>query len=121
MNKSQPRLEDIAIVGMGCILPKSSNLKAFWHLLFNGVDAIDDIPKETHWKIDDYYAKDPSTPDHTYCTRGGFIPKIAFDPLSYGIPPNNMDATDTAQLLGLEVARAALKDAGYPADHPILK
>ncbi|MCP4723334.1 MAG: acyltransferase domain-containing protein, partial [Desulfobacteraceae bacterium] len=110
----------IAIIGMGCIFPKSSNLKEYWHLLFNGIDAIEDVP-DTHWKLKDYFDQDPTTPDHTYCTRGGFIPKIAFDPLSYGIPPNNLEATDTSQLLGLEVARMALEDAGYPVSHPYLE
>ncbi|NOX34537.1 MAG: SDR family NAD(P)-dependent oxidoreductase [Deltaproteobacteria bacterium] len=111
----------IAIIGMGCIFPKSSDLKEYWHLLFNGIDAIDDIPGDTHWKLKDYFDKDPATPDHTYCTRGGFLPSVSFDPLSYGIPPNNIEATDTSQLLGLEVAKMALQDAGYPLNHPILE
>ncbi|MBU0972712.1 MAG: SDR family NAD(P)-dependent oxidoreductase, partial [Proteobacteria bacterium] len=110
----------IAIIGMGCIFPKSSNLKEYWHLLFNGIDAIEKIPDSTHWKLKEYFNQDPATPDHTYCTRGGFIPEIAFDPLGYGIPPNNLSATDTSQLLGLEVARMALEDAGYPPSHSYL-
>jgi len=111
----------VAIIGMGCIFPESSNLKEYWHLLFNGIDAIVDIPDDTHWKVKDYFDQDPSTPDHIYCKRGGFLPSVAFDPLSYGIPPNNIDATDTSQLLGLEVARMALEDAGYPMNHPVLE
>jgi acyl transferase domain-containing protein/3-hydroxymyristoyl/3-hydroxydecanoyl-(acyl carrier protein) dehydratase/NAD(P)-dependent dehydrogenase (short-subunit alcohol dehydrogenase family)/acyl carrier protein len=111
----------VAIIGIGCIFPKSCNLKEYWHLLFNGVDAIEDIPDKTHWKLKDYFDQDPATPDHTYCTRGGFIPAKAFDPLSYGIPPKNLEATDTSQLLGLEAARMALEDAGYPVNHPYLK
>ncbi|SDU32585.1 type I polyketide synthase [Desulfobacula phenolica] len=111
----------IAIVGMGCIFPKSRNLKEYWHLLFNGIDAIEDIPDKTHWKIKDYFDPDPSTPDHVYCKRGGFLPAVSFDPLSYGIPPNNLEVTDTSQLLGLEVARMALEDAGYPLNHPALE
>ncbi|MFA5904098.1 MAG: SDR family NAD(P)-dependent oxidoreductase [Desulfobacula sp.] len=111
----------IAIIGMGCIFPKSRNLKEFWHLLYHGIDAIEDIPADTHWKINDYFDKDPSKPDHTYCRRGGFLPSITFDPLSYGIPPNNLEATDTSQLLGLEVAKMALEDAGYPMGHPFLE
>ncbi|MDA3916349.1 MAG: SDR family NAD(P)-dependent oxidoreductase [Deltaproteobacteria bacterium] len=112
---------DIAIVGMGCIFPKSRNLKEYWHLLFNGIDAVENIPEDTHWKIKDYFDKDPAKPDHTYCKRGGFLPNINFDPLKYGIPPNNIEATDTSQLLGLEVARMALEDAGYPMNHPVLE
>jgi acyl transferase domain-containing protein/3-hydroxymyristoyl/3-hydroxydecanoyl-(acyl carrier protein) dehydratase/NAD(P)-dependent dehydrogenase (short-subunit alcohol dehydrogenase family)/acyl carrier protein len=113
--------KSIAIIGMGCIFPKSSNLKEYWHLLFNGVDAITDIPDKTHWKLKDYFDQDTSRPDHTYCKRGGFIPPVTFDPLSYGIPPNNIEATDTSQLLGLEVAKMALEDAGYPVNHPFLE
>ncbi|WP_300465320.1 type I polyketide synthase [Desulfobacula sp.] len=111
----------MAIIGMGCIFPKSRNLKEYWHLLFNGIDAIEEIPDQTHWKINDYFDPDPSTPDHIYCKRGGFLPTVTFDPLSYGIPPNNLEATDTSQLLGLEVAKMALEDAGYPANHPMLE
>ncbi len=120
MKKIEQPPSTIAIIGMGCIFPKSPNLKAFWHLLFNGTDAIENIPDKTHWNLEDYFDQDPSTPDHTYCTRGGFIPEVAFDPLDYGIPPNNLTATDTSQLLGLEVARMALEDAGYPVSHPDL-
>ncbi len=119
--KQSSQNNHIAIVGMGCIFPQSRNLKEYWHLLFNNIDAIQDIPGDTHWKLKDYFDEDPATPDHTYCTRGGFLPKIEFDPLSYGIPPNNIEATDTSQLLGLEVAKMALEDAGYPLDHPILQ
>ena len=118
---TQPNKDsDIAIIGMGCIFPGSFNLKAFWHLLFNGVDAIKEIPADTHWPVKDYFDTDPSRPDHVYCTRGGFIPKLNFDPTVFGIPPNNISATDTAQLLGLQVAKMALEDAGYPKDHPFL-
>ncbi len=116
----QKKNTDIAIIGMGCIFPGSVNLKAFWHLLYHGVDAIEPIPAETHWPIEDYFDADPSRPDHVYCSRGGFIPKINFDPTVFGIPPNNISATDTAQLLGLQVAKMALEDAGYPKEHPFL-
>jgi len=122
MKKSNKHLKhSVAIIGMGCIFPKSSNLKEYWHLLFNGVDAIEDIPDDTHWKLKDYFDQDPAALDHIYCKRGGFLPPITFDPLDYGIPPNNIEATDTSQLLGLEVARMALEDAGYPMNHPVLE
>jgi acyl transferase domain-containing protein/3-hydroxymyristoyl/3-hydroxydecanoyl-(acyl carrier protein) dehydratase/NAD(P)-dependent dehydrogenase (short-subunit alcohol dehydrogenase family) len=103
----------VAIVGMGCVFPKANGIDEYWQLLFNEEDAITDIPEETHFAIKDYYDKDPKCPDHIYCKRGGFIPAVSFDPSQYGIPPNNINATDTSQLLGLVVAEMALKDAGY--------
>jgi acyl transferase domain-containing protein/3-hydroxymyristoyl/3-hydroxydecanoyl-(acyl carrier protein) dehydratase/NAD(P)-dependent dehydrogenase (short-subunit alcohol dehydrogenase family) len=106
----------VAIIGMGCIFPGAGGLKQYWRLLFNGEDAITGIPEETHWKLEDYFNEDPSTPDHTYCNRGGFIPGVSFDPARYGMPPNNLEATDTSQLLGLMVAEMALQDAGLGMD-----
>ncbi|MFH0725045.1 MAG: SDR family oxidoreductase [Pseudomonadota bacterium] len=102
----------VAIIGIGCMFAKSSRLKEFWRLIYHGMDGIDTVP-ETHWSPADYYDADPKRPDHVYCRRGGFLPAIGFDPSEFGIPPANLDATDTSQLLGLLTAKMALKDAGY--------
>ncbi len=102
----------VAIIGMGCFFPKSSDLKAFWRLIVNGDNAIGEVPP-THWSAADYFDPDPSRPDHTYCTRGGFLPEVMFDPTEFGIPPKTLEATDTSQLLGLMAAKTALADAGY--------
>ncbi|MDM8539119.1 beta-ketoacyl synthase N-terminal-like domain-containing protein, partial [Desulfobacterales bacterium HSG17] len=105
----------VAIVGMGCFFPKASGLKEYWRLLSRGQDAIDEVPK-THWSPADYYDKDPKKPDHVFCTRGGFLSPIPFDPSEFGIPPTSLEATDTSQLLGLVAAKTALDDAGYGED-----
>lgn len=102
----------IAIVGMGCLFPNARNVKEFWHTLRTGRDGITDVP-DTHWKASDYLDADPKRPDMTYCARGGFLPATPFDPIEFGIPPTALEATDTAQLLGLVVARQAMEDAGY--------
>ena len=102
----------IAIVGMGCLFPNARNVKEFWHTLRTGRDGITDVPA-SHWKASDYFDTDPKRPDMTYCARGGFLPATPFDPIEFGIPPTALEATDTAQLLGLVVARQAMEDAGY--------
>ena len=107
-----PAPTPIAIIGMGCLFPKAEDLGAFWSNIRNRVDAIGEVP-ETHWRADDYYDPDPKAPDRTYARRGGFLSPVDFPPLDFGIAPNNLDATDTTQLLGLLVARRALEDAGY--------
>lgn len=106
---------DIAIIGIGCLFPQADNVNQFWQLIYNGQDAITEVP-QTHWAAKDYFDKDPSRPDHTYCTRGGFLSPITFDPTEFGIPPANLEATDTSQLLGLVAAKQALDDAGYGED-----
>lgn len=105
----------VAIVGIGCIYPKSPQLSAFWRLLYHAQDGITDIP-ETHWSPEDYYCEAQGTPDRVYCKKGGFIDPTSFDPTEFGIPPTSLEATDTSQLLGLMVAKAALADAGYGSD-----
>ncbi|RLC33436.1 MAG: hypothetical protein DRH32_01120, partial [Deltaproteobacteria bacterium] len=102
----------VAVIGMGCVFPKSSGLKEYWRLIFRGIDAITEVP-ETHWSPEDYFDPDPKKPDHIYCKRGGFLSPVSFDPTEFGIPPNSLEATDTSQLLGLYAAKAALDDAGY--------
>ena len=80
--------------------------------IINKIDSIIDIPK-SRWNIEDYYDIDSEAPDKTYCKRGGFIPDIDFNPMEFGIPPNILEVTDVTQLLGLLVAKSAMKDAGY--------
>ena len=111
-NKKSWTPEPIAIIGMGCMFPKADNLGAYWANIKNCVDAITEVP-ESHWRTSDYYNADPKKQDYTYGTRGGFLSPIEFNPLEYGMPPNAIEATDTAQLLALIAANRALTDAGY--------
>jgi acyl transferase domain-containing protein/acyl carrier protein len=115
--KSQPSSPDawkepLAIVGIGCLFPGADSVDAYWGNIRAGVDCITEVPP-THWSAKDYFAPDPSAPDMTYARRGGFLDAYPFDPLRYGISPNNLEATDATQLLGMVVAEQALRDAGY--------
>jgi acyl transferase domain-containing protein/NAD(P)-dependent dehydrogenase (short-subunit alcohol dehydrogenase family) len=100
---------------MGCLLPKSADLRGYWQLLYHGKDAITDIP-DSHWSPSEYYNADPKTPDSVHCKRGGFLSPTSFDPSEFGIPPSALEATDTSQLLGLLAAKMALEDCGYGHD-----
>jgi acyl transferase domain-containing protein/NAD(P)-dependent dehydrogenase (short-subunit alcohol dehydrogenase family)/acyl carrier protein len=102
----------LAIIGIGCLFPGAENLGAFWARISNRVDAITDVPP-SHWRPEDYYHADPKAPDRIYTARGGFLHATPFNPAAFGIAPNSLEATDTAQLLGLVVAQQALADAGY--------
>ena len=106
------RCTPLAIVGIGCLFPSADNVSQYWANIREGVDAITDIPP-THWDPRDYFSPEQKQPDMTYARRGGFLNMVQFDPLEYGISPNNIEATDTTQLLGMVVARQALLDAGY--------
>jgi acyl transferase domain-containing protein len=108
--RARPPAEPIAVVGLGAIFPGRGDTTGFWRDIFEGRDLLSDTP-ETHWLIDDYYDANPTTADRTYGRRGGFLSPVAFDPLAFGIPPAQLQTTDSAQLLALVAAKMTLEDA----------
>ncbi|MFO1372800.1 MAG: SDR family NAD(P)-dependent oxidoreductase [Candidatus Competibacteraceae bacterium] len=102
---------EIAIIGMGVLLPGAHDLRAYWTNILNGVSSLSEIPPERwDWRL--YYDADPKTPDRVYSRWGGFIGEVLFDPGRYGLPPVALKAIDPLQLLTLEVVRQTLNDAG---------
>ncbi|HEV2372499.1 MAG TPA: SDR family NAD(P)-dependent oxidoreductase [Streptosporangiaceae bacterium] len=100
----RPSPLDVAIVGMACVYPGADGLGAYWANVVAGKDAVTDVPAE-RWRHETY----PDVPS----ARGGFLPRVPFDALAYGIPPSSLPSIEPAQLLALEVAARALADAGY--------
>jgi acyl transferase domain-containing protein/SAM-dependent methyltransferase len=109
--------EPIAIVGMGLRLPGGANdPDSFWQLLWNGVDAITEVPAE-RWPIADFFDPDPDAPGKMTTRHGGFLADIdRFDPAFFGISPREAESMDPQQRLLLEVAWEALEHAGVDAD-----
>jgi acyl transferase domain-containing protein/NAD(P)H-dependent flavin oxidoreductase YrpB (nitropropane dioxygenase family) len=103
--------DDIAIIGMSCLLPKAGDLRSYWQNILRGVDAIREV-SDDRWCIDDFFDAKRGTPDKVYSKWGGFLDDVQFDPAVYGIPPASLKSIEPMQLLALEVARRALEDAG---------
>ena len=102
----------VAIVGVGCVLPGAQDQETFWRNLIDPLDTIREIPPERwDWRL--YYDPDPAAPDKITSKWGGFIDPLPFDPLHFGIPPKSLSSISMPQLLALEVTRRALQDAGY--------
>ncbi|WP_330231609.1 phosphopantetheine-binding protein [Nocardia sp. NBC_00508] len=101
----------IAIVGMSGLLPNAHNHREYWQNIVDGVDCTTEVPA-SRWSLDDYFDPDAEAPDKTYSRRGAFLPDIEFDPLEFGLPPNQLEVTSTMQTLSLGVARDLLRDAG---------
>jgi len=98
----------IAVVALGAVMPGSTDIAGFWRTLLHGRDHLTEVPP-THWLPEDYYDSDPKTPNRVHTCRGGFLPHVEFDPLTYGVPPSTLPATDVAQLLSLVVADQVLR------------
>ena len=103
---------DIAIIGMACIYPGAKNADTYWQHILSGRDGITEVPSE-RWNKDLYYDPQSLNGEKSPSKWGGFIPRIDFDPVSFGIPPQSLAAIEPSQLLSLLVAREALEDAGY--------
>lgn len=103
---------DVAIVGIGTLLPKALSPENYWHNILHKVNALAEVPQERFdWRL--YFDADRRARDKIYSRWGGFLDEIPFDPMRYGIPPNSLRSIDPLQLLTLEVVRRALDDAGY--------
>lgn len=103
---------DIAIIGMACIYPGARNVEEFWSNILAGKDCVTEVPDE-RWNKELYYDANSPDGDKSPSKWGGFIPKIDFDPVAFGIPPQSLAAIDPTQLLALLVAKQALENAGY--------
>ncbi len=101
----------MAVVGLAAYTPGARDVAGFWRNVLAGRDLMTDVPPE-RWSPADHYDPDPFAPDKTYVRRGAFLPEIPFDPLAYGIPPSDLPATDTAQLLAMMAAGDLLADCG---------
>ena len=110
--RQQAQPADIAIVGIGTLLPKADGPDAFWHNILNQHRAIGPVPPE-RWDPELYFDADRKTRDKIYARWGGFLDEVPFDPMKFGIPPRSMKSIDPMQLLTLEVAQRTLADAGY--------
>ncbi|WP_460445389.1 beta-ketoacyl synthase N-terminal-like domain-containing protein, partial [Angustibacter aerolatus] len=101
----------VAVIGLGAVLPGSTDVGGFWRTVVAGRDQVTEVPAD-RWVLTESYDPDPAAPDRTYGRRGAFVPSVAFEPLRHGVPPRSLPATDAAQLLALTVADQVLADAG---------
>ncbi|BAU48570.1 6-deoxyerythronolide-B synthase [Sulfurifustis variabilis] len=110
--RAASRPADIAIIGMGTLLPRAHAPETYWRNIVEKVKAIVEVPPHRwDWRL--YYSADRHARDKVYSKWGGFLEDVPFDPLRFGIPPNSLKSIDPVQLLALEVVRRALEHAGY--------
>ena len=114
-SESAPPPADIAIVGMGTLLPGSDTLDAYWRRILSGESAIRPVPAD-RWDSDAYFDADRTARDRVYSHWGGFLDDVAFDPLSYGIPPATLRSVDPMQLLSLELVSDVMRDTSRGAE-----
>ncbi|MCZ6802929.1 MAG: beta-ketoacyl synthase N-terminal-like domain-containing protein [Proteobacteria bacterium] len=95
--------EPIAVVATAALFSQAQTPAQFWNNIISGKDFIREVPA-SHWLKEDYYHAQVRHPGAVYQTRGSFLEDIAFEPLKYGMPPGEIQSTDTAQLLAVIAA-----------------
>ena len=103
--------EGIAIIGMSALFPGADSLEAYWQNILDKVDATSEA--EDDWAAP-YYDPDAQANDRIYTRRGGFLKDLArFDAPAFGVMPNTVDGSEPDHFVALQLARDALRDAGY--------
>lgn len=107
------KAEPIAVVGMACRFPGSSNdLASYWKLLHSGTDAVTVVPAH-RWDAEASYDVDPDAIAKSYTKWGAFIDEVeTFDAAFFGISPREAVSLDPQQRLLLEVTWESLEHAG---------
>ena len=103
----------IAIVGMACRYPDARSPDELWENALAQRRAFRRIPAE-RLSLNDYLSSDRESPDRTYSTQGAFIEGYEFDRARFRVPGVTYRAADPTHWLTLDVAAAALEDAGFP-------
>ena len=102
--------DSIAIVGMACRFPGSSDLETYWRQLEAGHCAITDGRRDSDCRPG---VSGGGAPGDGVGCRGGFVDGIdRFDARFFGIRPIEAHTMDPRQRLLLEVSWQALEDAG---------
>ena len=105
-------VSDIAIIGMGCRLPKQINsTDLLWKAFLDKLNVIDNIPT-TRWPASDYFDPQIKKPGKMYVQKAGFLDDVdQFDPLFFNISPLEASNIDPQHRILLEVTWHALQDA----------
>jgi len=109
MTQQNDRRQDIAVIGIACRFPGADNVEEYWANLVNGVDSItrvrpNDQPQEN------------SSPERFVGAVGKLRDVECFDADYFRVTPAEAVTMDPQQRILLEVAAAALEDAGYADD-----
>ncbi len=105
--------EPIAIVGIGCRYPGSSNVEELWQNLLAGKDLIGPYPGGRFPELDKLYASASEKSGRVFTDRGGFLSNVeSFDAQFFEISPRESVYIDPQQRVLLEAAWEALEDAG---------
>lgn len=113
-----PQEEPIAIVGMACRYAGVEDPESLWERALQGRSAIGDFPEE-RWPVSLYLhsgkveTRNREAFFRVYTPKAALVKSQPFPFREFGLPPATVAQMDHTHLWCLEVARDAVRDAGY--------
>ena len=104
--------DEIAVIGMGCVLPTAHDPESLWESVLNKKYAIREMPQDRIRK-DLYYDADKSAEDKSYTMLAGTIDEFHFDQERFGYDEKKAAKLSRTQKILLETAYQAVENAGY--------
>ncbi|MBI9088008.1 MAG: SDR family NAD(P)-dependent oxidoreductase [Desulfobacterium sp.] len=104
--------DEIAVIGMGCILPGASSPDQLWESILEKRYAIQEIP-DTRMRHDLYFDPDKSAEDKSYTLMAGLVDDYKFDGERFGYTEEKAARLSRSQQMLLEATYQAVTDAGY--------
>lgn len=102
----------IAVIGMGAWYPGARSPRELWENVLARRQAFRRF-RDERMPAAAYWSDDPQAPDRTYGKLGAFLDGFVFDCAARRVPRSSFASTDLSHWLALEVAAAALADAGH--------
>jgi len=100
--RDQSDEKNIAVIGMSCRFPRAKNVREYWRLLRDGVDAISEVPRG-RWNSNGFDYN--PVPEKMNASWGGFLEQVIdFDYDFFKISPREASRMDPQQRLLLELA-----------------
>lgn len=106
-------LKDIAIVGLGCILPDAFSPQQFWENNIKGHSALQPLGSHNRWKWKLFHSTNKTDTDKTYTITAGAIKNYQFDWKKYRIPPNEVKGSNPMQFMILDAGTQALEQVKH--------
>ncbi|MDE9554800.1 beta-ketoacyl synthase [Xenorhabdus bovienii] len=115
-------MENIAIVGMGCLFPGADTLEKYWDNLLQEKDCATPL-SALELGVDPayYYSPVSGTADKITYLRNGHVRDFHFDGTGYALPEHELKSLDALFKWTIYTAAQALNDSGYSHQENILK
>ena len=111
--------DDIAVIGVGCVLPGASDTDTLWNNILSGACSIRTMP-EDRLNSELYWDTNKQAEDKSYTRVAGLVSDFHFNHELFGFTKTQADTMSRSQKMLLTALRQAVLDAGYAdTDQPI--